>query len=743
MILSTLAFLLLPFISISQTSIEILDEDGNALPGAHITYSTDQNSKKQTVLSDLSGKVQFTDEAEVYYVESAYIGYLNRLDTLKAGEQLAFRMKVDDITLNQVVITGQYSPGNPEKSIHKIKVIQKEEMEKRGVVNLNDALQFETNLRIGQDNVLGSSASIQGLSGENVKIMIDGVPVIGRQDGNIDLNQINMNNIERIEIVEGPLSVNYGSNALAGTINLITKKDSKKKYDASVNTYYESVGQYNIDAGISSNFGKHRVSANIGRNFFDGWSPDEEYSILPQSKPADTSRFLQWKPKEQVFGNVQYSLRNDLTTYRFFGDYFRESIISRGRPREPYHLTAFDEYFHTYRYNVGFDFNGQISANTYWNVLASYNNFRRTRYTYFKNLTDLDEELTDNPEDHDTTRIHSAMSRGSIRFLPKNAKLNGEVGYDINVETAFGKRIEDGQQSIGDYALFSSAEWRPTKTLTIKPGLRYAYNTAYSAPLIPSLNFRFSRNKLSMRASYARGFRAPSLKELYFEFVDVNHNIYGNSELDAESSNNIQFDATYKIIKKQRITQLEAGLFFNDVYDMISLAQVDNALTYTYINIGRYRTQGLELNVNQSIDHWKMALGFVYTGRSDITTEEVSSNIFYSPEFRANLTYEFKKIGGNCALFYKYNGEIPIYSVDDVGTTEQNFAEEYQIVDIAATKYIWKKRINWTFGVKNLLDVQNIATANSSGGIHSSGGSSVPVAWGRSFFTSIRFNMGW
>ena len=68
--------------------------------------------------------------------------------------------------------------------------------------------------------------SVQGLSGENVKILIDGVPVVGRLNGNVDLSQINLTNIERVEIVEGPLSVNYGTNALAGTINLITKKNN-------------------------------------------------------------------------------------------------------------------------------------------------------------------------------------------------------------------------------------------------------------------------------------------------------------------------------------------------------------------------------------------------------------------------------------------------------------------------------------------------------------------------------------
>ena len=71
--------------------------------------------------------------------------------------------------------------------------------------------------------------SMQGISGENVKILIDGVPVLGRLDGNIDLSKINLNDVDQIKVIEGPQSVSYGTNGMAGTINIIIKKDQKKK----------------------------------------------------------------------------------------------------------------------------------------------------------------------------------------------------------------------------------------------------------------------------------------------------------------------------------------------------------------------------------------------------------------------------------------------------------------------------------------------------------------------------------
>jgi outer membrane receptor for ferrienterochelin and colicins len=732
----------------AQTEILVLDNEGLALPGAHVTFCPVHSNKCQVVLSDISGKVivpeEFTSGNSKFVLHIAYVGYLKVTDTLDAGQNISYRMQIDNVTLNQVVITGQYAPNNPEKSVHKVKIITKEQLDARGVVNLNDALQFETNMRISQDNMLGSALTVQGISGENVKIMIDGVPVVGRQDGNIDLNQINMNNIERIEVVEGPLSVNYGTNALAGTINIITKKDQEHTYNTGVNAYYESVGQYNLDVLAGFKKGKHQFSLNLGRNFFNGWSPNESYSFIPKSTPADTNRNVQWNPKEQIYANAQYTLRVNKNTYRLFGDYFNETIVNRGRPRAPYYLTAFDEYYYTKRIMVGADLSGDLGKKSNWNMLISYNDYTRTRYTYFKDLTNLEESLTENPGDHDTTSIKSWMSRAAVRIMPEAKKVNVEVGYDVNQEKAGGKRIEQGEQTMGDYAIFTTAEWTPIKALTVKPGLRYAYNTGYKAPLIPSLNLRYASGRTSYRFSYARGFRSPSLKELYFDFVDINHSIFGNQDIKAESSHNFQMDIAHKRVKAQRITLLEGGLFFNDISDMISLSQVGFSQKYTYVNIGEYRTQGFDLSISQSINHWKALVGMVYTGRLNGTGDSViSSNMYYSPEFRASLTHEFKKIGGNIALYYKYNGRIPVYSIDETGGMSERFSEAYQMIDLAATKYFAKKKLNWTFGIKNLLDVQSISTVGTAGSIHNNVGSVVPISWGRTFFTSVKFNVGW
>ena len=147
-----------------------------------------------------------------------------------------------------------------------------------GIFNdLSNVLEKELNVRISQDNILGSSISMQGISGQNVKILINEIPVIGRMNGNIDLSQINLSNIERIEIVEGPMSTIYGSDALGGTINIITKQVSANT--KVINTYYESIGKYNCDLLLTNKKENSSSSYSFGRKYFNGWNKNQEFQL--------------------------------------------------------------------------------------------------------------------------------------------------------------------------------------------------------------------------------------------------------------------------------------------------------------------------------------------------------------------------------------------------------------------------------------------------------------------------------
>ena len=153
--------------------------------------------------------------------------------------------------LQEVVVTGQLRETTIEKSIYKVKIVEKHKINSAIYNDVGELLDKSINIKLSQDNMLGSSVAIQGVSGRNVKILVDEVPVIGRLAGNIDLSQLSLLNIDRIEIIDGPMSTIYGSDALAGTINIVTKNSFNESY--LLNAYYESVGKYNLDLQFNQN----------------------------------------------------------------------------------------------------------------------------------------------------------------------------------------------------------------------------------------------------------------------------------------------------------------------------------------------------------------------------------------------------------------------------------------------------------------------------------------------------------
>ncbi len=645
-----------------------------------------------------------------------------------------------EYALSDVVITGQYAPQSAHQAVHAIRTISAEKMSRMAAVDLGDVLSNELNIRLSQDNILGQSLSLQGLSGENVKIMIDGVPIIGRQNGNLDLSQLNLLGIERVEIIEGPLSVNYGSNALAGTINLITQKQSQPGLQAQASAYAEQIGTVNLNALTAWRFGKNRISLSLGRNFFDGWNQGEAAWPTFERRIADSSRWQAWKPRTQHFGRLQY--HRDLGRLRlgYRGEVFDEVITNRGLPRAPYQEVAFDDRYHTQRLDQSLSLEGVLSDRHRIQVIAAYNHFVRRSNTFRKDLTTLEQSLISAEGEQDTSVFALAMSRGNFTST-RDHWFNYELGYEVSHETAVGRRIEDQRQSLGDYAVFATAEMQPTDWLTLRPGLRYGYNSAYQAPLTPSLNAKVHWNRWTLRASYARGFRAPSLKELYFYFVDINHNIVGNPELEAEYSHNVSTNLRYQHLSAQgQLWQAELSGFYNDLRNQITLAEI-NSPEFTYVNVARFRSTGANLRLSWRSEQWQVNLGGSYLGLYNrLSVSEELPTFSFTPEVTGNLQYTLPRTGTNLSVFYKYQGRLPGFRLDGEGNVARQFIAPFHLTDLTLSQPLWQERLTLALGAKNLFDVTNVA-AQLAGGVHSSNGSSTPIATGRTLFLKLDFNL--
>jgi len=661
-------------------------------------------------------------------------------DTVESGQY-------SEQILSNVVITGQYKPTKTEDAVQRVRVIDAKKIAAMGAQNLRDVLLNEMNVTIAQDNVLGSSVSIQGVSGQNVKILVDGVPVIGRQNGNVDIAQLNVYNVERIELIEGPMSVTYGTDALAGTINIITKSKIQGGVEAGVNTYTETIGKYNVNANIGFKKRKHSILVSGARNFFDGWDEKEGFNFL-QFKPelADGRRSLQWDAKEEYNANLQYSYRFGHSTIRFKSDYFYDIITNRGAPNGYYGYTAFDDYYKTTRFNNALFANGKIFKSKTYSVIAAFYHYGRIKNTYEKDLTTLKDVLAA-ASDQDSADYSLFNSRATISNSNDRFPLNYEFGYDINIENGSGRRILNAQQQIGDYALYTSAEYKVLDSLILRGGLRYAYNTSFAAPIIPSLNVKYAITKgLILRASYARGFRAPNLKELFFEFKDSNHDIVGNENLKPERSDNVNLAAVYIGKVKSLTYKMEVSTFYNSISDMINLAQPDTTiLRFTYINIHKFKTQGLQLNWTGTYKNFTLSLGTSYIGRyNQLSAKENTSatRFSYTPEMRCNVGYEWSKQKANISLFWKHTGSAPSYALNANNEIVLTTIDAYSMADLSLTIRLLKNKLAISLGCKNLFNTVNInrtGASTNAGAAHSTASSSLSISTGRSAFLGIGY----
>jgi len=253
---------------------------------------------------------------------------LSAMGILKAQSKDVIQQK----NIEEVVITGQYSPQSINKSLYKVEVIDAQQIKNMAATNVAEVLNQNLNMLIVPNQASGNSqANILGLGGAYTKVLIDNIPVVTDEGlGNlVDLTKINLNNIERIEIVKGAMGVEYGNNALAGVINIITKKSSGKVFSGSAAIQEETVGNdYNW---YKKGNGRHVQNLNLGYNINENWyvSADinhndfkgsegkyEGYKYFSESN--DGKRGYEWQPKDQLSASalVRYSKNKTSIFYK-------------------------------------------------------------------------------------------------------------------------------------------------------------------------------------------------------------------------------------------------------------------------------------------------------------------------------------------------------------------------------------------------------------------------------------------
>lgn len=717
--------LLLVFQALGQNgNLRVVDaRTGNPVAFAHVKATESGVKTSQFFVSDIEGFIKFKVTKPTSFLVT-YVGYQKFSDTILPGREPVVRLLPEVFSLDELVVTAQYNPGSADRSLYRVSVINQMQLRRSASHDLSGILRNQMNIRFTQDASLGTGMSLQGLSGEHVKILVDGVPVIGRLNGSIDLSQVNVQNARQVEIIEGPMSVIYGSNAMAGVINIIPMDIPGNSLSANVGTYLESVGIANFDAGFSIRKGRNAFGLTAGRNFFGGYSP------------VDEGRADEWKPKRQLNAELNHSLSLNKVNLKSRISYFDELLQVRGNLLPPYFEKAFDNYFGTKRLTAKADVSSK-GANPFTasNSLSFYS---RVRTLYYNDLT-IPEKT---PVEYDTTGFGSFLSRAMVAYRTTSGILGTQFGYDANYEWATGDRIGNEKHDIADVAAFATMQYQPLEWLSLQPGLRYAWNSRFNSPLIYALHVKAGPHKgLMFRTSFASGFRAPSLKELYLYFVDVNHNITGNPNLLPETSTHLQAQVSHRIEKVTYATETEVRFFLNNINNEIALAETGDG-SYTYFNLDHSRTMGYSASIRSSLyPMLDLRMGYGSTGRANGFEDDDGMKLHWSPEVTSEVTFRMDKIDLHVTAIYKYTGETTRIRALGNGALAEGFMDAYHNLDLTVLKTFMHKRLSVNAGVRNLFDVTNITATGSTSGVHSGGGGNMPVAWGRTFFVKLSFSI--
>ena len=634
-------------------------------------------------------------------------------------------------TLKEVVVTAQYAPQKLQNSIYPVRSIYIAEVGKQPATHLRELLISELNLDIAQKSVIGASVEMQGLSKENIKILIDGIPVIGRLNGTIDLNQIPLNNVQRLEIIEGPVSVYYGTDALGGVINLITDPKAHNKWDGQISVYHESIKASQITGSIGTRIKGVTLKANAGTYFFDGLSTATE-----------EERNLNWEERKQYFGDLIIGTRIKDIHLNYSGRINQDVIFSLGNPGR--HGKIYDKTYYTNRWNHSLQLTGDLQKKWHIKADAYWLNYKRFHDTYNVDPVSFDKELSDmDTRDNNAVVYRHTGMKAQISQVNNVGKMKFAMGVEANNEYTSGARILNEKQDINTVALFGSFNYKWNKW-QFQPEARFTYNDAYGSLLSPAFHLKWDLGKTGkLRFSYAKGFRAPSIKELYLDFhIQAGPNTYiieGNDQLQVEESNsfNLHYSAT-QLFKNHMKLHVEPSVFYNEVSHLIALSEMKNFLRH-YINMEKFKSLGGKIRLRFKSKKMTASTGLAWVGRYNKFSDAYESKEFlFSPEVVTALTYRYDKIHLTASISNKYTGEREGFYIDETtGNLSKTMRKSFNVMDFTLNKSLFNKKLLLSGGVKNIFDVKDVETINELGGAHQRN----MQLWGRSFFIKLNYKL--
>lgn len=680
--------------------------------------------------------------------------------------------------LEEVVVTDQYKKGSVPGKLFTVNQINRQAIDRVGGNNLADVLHYYLNIDVMPDAQSGrSTVRMFGLDGAYVKILVDNIPLVSDNGyGNdIDITQVNLDDVERIEVVEGSMGVLYGDNAVAGVINIVTKKGSNGKWEVEAALQEETVGgEYDwSDKGrhiqslkIGHNItDKLYISAGVNRNDFQGFFNDYQgkdyFKVQGNSVVNDGLRGYEWNPKEQLnlTGGLYYTTLA-LSLYYKFG-YFDETLdiynhtVNARIEDNAYKITANDVLYKTSRFLHQFYADGKWNTMNY-TLSLSFQKQERDNLGYIYNVGEQrNEEVTLDVTDQSSDLL---FSRGALSgIFPKSDFFDLTVGYElVNQEgydiSASGSHSTDiVENRLENYDVFAAADLNITDKFSLYPGLRLNNNSSYDTHWIWGLSAGYEfTDDMKLKGVFGSAYKTPTFTQLFYYFVDANHDVQGNPDLKPEDG----ISALVAVEKrsdlgKVRFTNALKGFHFN-IKDKINLILVGDGDTsggsFRYMNIDQHKVLGASLENMLYYKKLRAGLGLSYIGIAQELGEESNSRDDYLFNFTANvsLSYTVPSIETVFSTQLKYNGKQPQYvqQTDDTGETVYIKGEQdpYTWWDASIRKSFLNETLELTAGARNLLDVVSVNTTAVAGSAHGAPPGNILLGYGRSFYLKLLYN---
>lgn len=568
------------------------------------------------------------------------------------------------IPLDAVVITAARREQKLADAVVETELIGTQALRERGASDVAAILTERSGLQLDGGFPAGAGVQMRGFDSRRVLILLDGQPMVGRVGGHFDVSRIPTSMVERIEVVKGPQSTLYGSDALGGVVNIITRRATALGWEGGVNSAAGTQGRRDLSANTL--FRRGTLGATL-----DGGLRRQD--LAPGVSDDDATFANRWN------GSASLRWQRD-SAFQLEGSALAISESQRYRTGQLFHFADNDQWGARGSAQMALG-TGRLTTTVHWSA-----------FDHLSRSSTLDRPVTDSGA-RDTQRL----LQGDLLYNAQFGRTLVDAGVQLRRETISADRLSVEAPDVFNVEPFAQATLS-LGPVNLTPGVRLTVSDRWGDFVAPRLAAMWRpADALALRASLGRGFRAPDFKELYLDFVNsaAGYAVKGNADLRPESSTSGSLGVEWTGTR----LWARGGLYRNDYRNFIEAREPDASGTYTYNNIARGRTSGLELEGGLTVSRWQLDASYDYLRARDLDSDGA---LLGRPTHTARAGVGgglWLGLRGNASVLY--TGRTPI-DRDAAGAVSRERAG-WARVDARLSQPL-PLGMEWCLGVTNLFD---------------------------------------